>query len=147
MAGTVDALPLVDKDEASVTAAAKELADSGTESGVVAEPFVADITDAGSLARLADRVQQTGTLRAVAHAAGISPTMADWRRVLTVDLVGTALLCEALRPLAVPGTATVCFASMAPLLAATELSADVAAIDGGVVGAIAARASGVSRSV
>jgi NAD(P)-dependent dehydrogenase (short-subunit alcohol dehydrogenase family) len=124
MAGLVDTLLLVDVDEASVTAAAKEFA----ESGVSAEPFAADITDTDSLARLADRVQQTGTLRAVAHAAGISPTMADWRRVLTVDLVGTALLCEALRPLAVPGTATVCFASMAPLLATTELDANVAGI-------------------
>ena len=124
MAGLVDTLLLVDMDEASVTAAAKEFA----ESGAAAEPFVADITDTDSLARLAGRVQQTGTLRAVAHAAGISPTMADWRRVLTVDLVGTALLCEALRPLAVPGTATVCFASMAPLLATTELDANVAGI-------------------
>jgi len=124
MAGLVDTLLLVDMDEASVTAAAKEFA----ESGAAAEPFVADITDTDSLARLAGRVQQTGTLRAVAHAAGISPTMADWRRVLAVDLVGTALLCEALRPLAVPGTATVCFASMAPLLATTELDANVAGI-------------------
>jgi NAD(P)-dependent dehydrogenase (short-subunit alcohol dehydrogenase family) len=42
--------------------------------------------------------------------------MADWRRIFTVDLVGTAILAEALRPLAVDGTAIVCFASMAPLL-------------------------------
>ncbi|HEX6567526.1 MAG TPA: SDR family oxidoreductase [Acidimicrobiales bacterium] len=61
-----------------------------------------------------------GTLRAVAHAAGISPTMADWRRILAVDLVGTALLAEALRPLATAGTAMVCFASMAPVLGITE---------------------------
>ena len=42
--------------------------------------------------------------------------MADWRRIFTVDLVGTAMLAEALRPLATSGTAMVCFASMAPLL-------------------------------
>jgi NAD(P)-dependent dehydrogenase (short-subunit alcohol dehydrogenase family) len=124
MAGLVDTLLLVDMDEASVTAAARELVDAGAS----AEPFVADITDRSSLARLAGRITETGTLRAVAHAAGISPTMADWRRVLAVDLAGTALLGDALRPLAVPGTATVCFASMAPLLATTELAADVAAI-------------------
>ncbi|WP_210716594.1 SDR family oxidoreductase [Amycolatopsis acididurans] len=57
-----------------------------------------------------------GALRAVAHAAGISPTMADWRRIFEVDLIGTALLVEALRPLATTGTAMVCFASMAPNL-------------------------------
>ena len=124
MAALVDTLLLVDRDETSVTAAAKELADSGA----AVEPFVADVTDREHLARLAGRVRETGTLRAVAHAAGISPTMADWRQVLTVDLVGTALLCAALRPLAVAGTATVCFASMAPLLANTELAGDVAAV-------------------
>jgi NAD(P)-dependent dehydrogenase (short-subunit alcohol dehydrogenase family) len=128
MAGLVDTLLLVDRDEAGVTAAATELAGSG---GAV-EPFVADITDRESLADLVGRVRAAGTLRAVAHAAGISPTMADWRRILGVDLVGTALLCEALRPLAVAGTATVCFASMAPLLApamfATGLAGDADAV-------------------
>jgi NAD(P)-dependent dehydrogenase (short-subunit alcohol dehydrogenase family) len=39
--------------------------------------------------------------------------MADWRRIFTVDLVGTALLAEILRPLVTMGTAMVCFASMA----------------------------------
>ena len=31
-----------------------------------------------------------GTLRSVVHAAGISPTMGDWRRILEVDLVASA---------------------------------------------------------
>ena len=65
-------------------------------------------------------------MRAVAHAAGISPTMADWRRVLHVDLVGTALLLEALTPLVVKGTAAVCFASMASQL---MVGADRPAVD------------------
>jgi NAD(P)-dependent dehydrogenase (short-subunit alcohol dehydrogenase family) len=42
--------------------------------------------------------------------------MAEWSDVVTVDLVGTARLVEALVPLATEGTAVVCFASMAPLL-------------------------------
>ena len=62
---------------------------------------------------------------AVAHAAGVSPTMADWREIVAVDLVGTALLVDACFPLASAGTAVVCFASIAPLLAMGE--ADVAA--------------------
>ena len=114
LADMVDALVLVDLDEASVTAAAHDLSDSG-RAGLV-EPFVLDVTDRDGLGRLGARVAELGTLRAVAHAAGISPTMADWRRIFGVDLVGTALLVEALRPLATAGTATVCFASMAPLL-------------------------------
>lgn len=113
----VDAVLLVDRDEPSVTAAADEL--SGAGRGAV-EPFVADVTDGDGLARLAARAADLGTLRAVAHAAGISPTMADWRRIFAVDLVGTALLAEALRPLATAGTALVCFASMAPVLGIAE---------------------------
>jgi NAD(P)-dependent dehydrogenase (short-subunit alcohol dehydrogenase family) len=38
--------------------------------------------------------------------------MADWRQVLNVDLVGTALLIDAIRRLVSPGTAVVCFASI-----------------------------------
>jgi len=103
----VDHVILVDRDEPSVVQAAEDMG---------AEPFVADVTDPVALDRLAARVAELGTLRAVAHAAGISPTMADWRRVLEVDLVGTALLARALRPLATRGTATVNFASMASVL-------------------------------
>ena len=110
----VDRLVLVDRDEASVSEAAQVLSRSG---GTTVEPFVLDITDRDGLDRLATRVSQLGSLRAVAHAAGISPTMAEWRRIFAVDLVGTAQLAEALRPLATSGTAMVCFASMAPWLA------------------------------
>ena len=124
LAAVVDIQLLVDLDEASVTAAAKELTDTGR----AAEPVVLDVTDRDGLDALAAQVRRLGTLRAVAHAAGISPTMADWRRILTVDLVGTAMLAQALRPLATTGTAMVCFASMAPLLAGAEPEAAVAEV-------------------
>lgn len=114
----VDTLLLVDLDETSVAAAADGLSGSGQAARV--EPVVLDVTDGDGLARLAARVDEIGTLRAVAHAAGISPTMADWRRIFTVDLVGTAMLAAALRPLATAGTAMVCFASMAPVLGISE---------------------------
>ncbi|WP_371657607.1 SDR family oxidoreductase [Streptomyces sp. NBC_00280] len=125
LVATVDTLLLVDRDEATVTAAAKDLS---AEGDAAIEPFVLDITDRDGLARLAARTAELGTLRAVAHAAGISPTMADWRTIFAVDLVGTALLAEALRPLATHGTAMVCFASMAPLLGNLEAGPAVAAV-------------------
>ena len=119
----VDALLLVDLDAEAAATTAKELAGRRA----LVEPFVADVTDTAALEALATRVAEIGTLRAVAHAAGLSPTMADWRRLLTVDLVGTALLVEALRPLVTDGTAMVCYASMAPLLAGgADPSADAA---------------------
>ncbi|MFZ2178825.1 MAG: SDR family oxidoreductase [Rhodococcus sp. (in: high G+C Gram-positive bacteria)] len=111
LSNSVDRLLLVDRDEITLAAATENLSAGG--GGAVVEPFVLDITDGGGLARLADRVSELGTLRSVAHAAGISPTMADWRRIFAVDLVGTAMLAQALRPLATAGTALVCFASMA----------------------------------
>ncbi|MFI9833166.1 SDR family oxidoreductase [Streptomyces sp. NPDC051913] len=109
LTGTVDRLLLVDLDERTVTEAAEALSGQGA----AVEPYVLDITDPDGLAGLADRAAALGPLRAVAHAAGISPTMADWRRILTVDLIGTARLAGALRPLATRGTAAVYFASMA----------------------------------
>ncbi len=74
---------------------------------------VCDITDPASVAALVARVQELGPLRALAHAAGVSPTRADARRVFEVDLVGTQLVLDAFEPLAVPGSAAVCWASSA----------------------------------
>jgi NAD(P)-dependent dehydrogenase (short-subunit alcohol dehydrogenase family) len=110
----VDRLLLVDLDPASVEQTSSRLASSG--SGAAVEPIVLDVTNRAGLENLAGHVAELGTLRAVAHAAGISPTMADWRRIFAVDLVGTALLLEVLRPLATSGTSIVCFASMAATL-------------------------------
>ena len=53
----------------------------------------------------------------------------DWRRILDVDLVGTARLVDALRPLATDGTAIVCFASMAAHLNTQANAAADAAVD------------------
>lgn len=122
----VDRLVLVDRDEASVSAAAGDLSGAGR---AAVDPFVLDITDVDGLAGLADHVAGLGTLRAVAHAAGVSPTMGDWRGMFAVDLVGTARLAEALRPLATAGTALVFFASMAPALGISAQAEADAALD------------------
>ncbi len=123
LAQRVDHLLLVDLDERTVNDAAAALTGPAR-----AEPIVIDVTDPDGLASLAVRVSALGRLGPVAHAAGISPTMADWRRIFTVDLVGTALLAEALRPLATSGTAVVCFASMAAQLGASMATAEVDAV-------------------
>ena len=129
MSSLVDVLLVVDRDEIGLSSAAQGLAATAPVAAV--EPFPIDVTDDDGVARLASRVEELGSLRAVAHAAGISPTMSDWRQILVVDLVGTAKLLEALRPLATRGTATVCFASMAPFLANgdTDSAADTAIDD------------------
>lgn len=76
LVSTVDVLLLVDRDEGALAEAAREL--SAADGGPTAvEPVVVDVTDGDALERLAARVAERGTLRAVAHAAGISPSMAD----------------------------------------------------------------------
>ncbi len=125
VAAMVDVLLLVDRDELILAEAAESLASGSAPANV--EPLGIDVKDGEGVARLARRTSELGTLRAVAHAAGVSPTMAEWREILAVDLVGTALLVDTLFPLASAGTAIVCFASIAPLLAMGEadLAADV----------------------
>ncbi|HSZ35731.1 MAG TPA: SDR family oxidoreductase [Acidimicrobiales bacterium] len=115
----VDVLVLVDRDEAGLAAAAQRLSSMAGRATV--ETIAVDVKDRDGLARLAARSGELGPLRAVAHAAGVSPTMAEWREVLTVDLVGTAMLVDALRPLATEGTAIVCFASISAPLAIPDV--------------------------
>lgn len=111
----VDLLVLVDREEAGLAATAERLAGESGRASI--ETFALDVKDRDGVSRLAARASELGSLRAVVHAAGVSPTMADWREVVTVDLVGTALLVDALRRLATDGAAIVCFASISATLA------------------------------
>ncbi len=124
LAPTVDVVVVVDRDAESLETARAGLAASGVD----ARAFVADVTDRERLEELAAEVEAAGALRALAHAAGISPTMADWRPIFEVDLVGSALLLDVLRPLVVPGTAAVCFASMAAQIVASSVAPEVDAV-------------------
>jgi NAD(P)-dependent dehydrogenase (short-subunit alcohol dehydrogenase family) len=97
---------LVDLDLAGAERVAEEL-------GADAVARRCDVRDAGSVAALAAEVRELGAFRALAHAAGISPTMADWRTVMDVDLRGSALVLRSFAPLVSQGSAAVCFASLA----------------------------------
>ena len=97
---------LVDLNEDAIRAVADELGDN-------VHAVTCDVSDPDAVAALAGKVGELGGLRSLAHAAGISPTMADWRRIIEVDLVGTALLVRAFEPLTSPASAAVCWASIA----------------------------------
>jgi NAD(P)-dependent dehydrogenase (short-subunit alcohol dehydrogenase family) len=98
-----DRLVLADRDRA-----VEEIA---SPHGAVA--VQCDVADADDVARLAATAAEHGPLRALVHAAGVSPTMGDWRTMVTVNLVGTARVIEAFAPHAGEGTVAVCFASSA----------------------------------
>lgn len=72
-----------------------------------------DISDAAAVDDLVGQVRALGAFRSLAHVAGISPTMADPRRIFEVDLVGTQLLLDGFEELVEPGSAAVCWASSA----------------------------------
>jgi NAD(P)-dependent dehydrogenase (short-subunit alcohol dehydrogenase family) len=84
-----------------------------TRQGHEVTRVICDVADPQSIARLAQTAADLGPLAALVHTAGLSPTMADGRRIVAVNLIGTALLVEAFRPLAAPGTAAVLIASQA----------------------------------
>lgn len=71
-----------------------------------------DITSKGNVAALAEKASQLGTLKGLVHTAGLSPTMADSKRITEVNLVGTGIVLDAFLPLATAGTAVVCISSM-----------------------------------
>jgi NAD(P)-dependent dehydrogenase (short-subunit alcohol dehydrogenase family) len=87
-----------------------------------------DVADAEAVDALAAQVRETGPFRALVHAAGISPTMGDARRVLEVDLIGTQLLLDAFDPLVEPGSAAVCFSSSAAYAIAPFVDGDMEAL-------------------
>ena len=106
--GKLHDLVLADVNEAGLAAATEEL----RAAGHVVTPQVVDVTKPDSIAALAETARGLGRFAALVHSAGLSPTMADWRRIIEVNLVGTALVERAFLPLAGEGTAAVLIASM-----------------------------------
>lgn len=86
-----------------------------TAMGATAEYHVLDVTKAADIENL---VKACGDgIDAVIHTVGISPTMADWEKIVEIDLIGTAKLLESLRPRIKPGGAVVCITSMSAYMA------------------------------
>ena len=72
-----------------------------------------DVTDAQGMARVAEVVAAKGPMRTLAHVVGISPSMGDFRAIMAVNLVGPAMMAEALLPFAKIGTAAIFVSSLA----------------------------------
>src|SRR5271163_4477234 len=103
------AVIITDVRERELEAAAAELRGGGHE----ATAAVCDVSNAQSVAALAQMAAAAGQVQALVHTAGLSPTMADWRRIMNVNLVGSALIEQAFAPLMAAGGAAVFIASMA----------------------------------
>jgi NAD(P)-dependent dehydrogenase (short-subunit alcohol dehydrogenase family) len=100
---------IVDLDGARAEAAAAALRTDGGD----ATGLACDITDPAAVARLAAEVRTLGGFEALAHVAGLSPSMGDFRTIVRVNLMGAAMVAEALLPLAGQGTAAIFICSLA----------------------------------
>jgi NAD(P)-dependent dehydrogenase (short-subunit alcohol dehydrogenase family) len=69
-----------------------------------------DVTDAASVEALCDAAGRVGALVVT---AGLSPSMADGRRIFEVNLLGLERVVRAFAPIVGEGSAAVCFASNA----------------------------------
>src|SRR5690606_18859620 len=65
------------------------------DEGHYVEPVLCDITSRDSVANLAVKVSEIGGFKVLAHVAGLSPSMADGRTIMAVNLVGAALMEQA----------------------------------------------------
>jgi NAD(P)-dependent dehydrogenase (short-subunit alcohol dehydrogenase family) len=102
-------LVIADFDGAKLATEAAALAADGFD----VTPVEVDVSDRASVANLVTTAGALGSLRALVHTAGLSPTMASGERVLQVDLLGTEYVLEAFTSLVTQGTVAVCIASMA----------------------------------
>jgi NAD(P)-dependent dehydrogenase (short-subunit alcohol dehydrogenase family) len=108
--GKLGTVLLADVNEERLKQAATELAEDGITN---VEYRTVDITNDSQVNELAAAATNLGELGAIVHTAGLSPTMADGRKIMEVNSVGTGLILKAFLPLAQAGTVAVCIASMA----------------------------------
>lgn len=102
-------LLLVDVDGAHGEAQAAGLRADGYD----AVAHGCDITDVRNVAAMAARVSDMGGFRTMAHVAGLSPGVAPADAIVRVNLVGVALVEEALAEIATQGSSAVLISSLA----------------------------------
>jgi len=101
---------LADLDRTRLDDAARELVTAGIE----AVGVVCDITDRASVEQLFQRAESDGShVRAVVHAAGISPHMGTAERIARINATGTVNIARAFLARAANGDALVNVASTA----------------------------------
>jgi NAD(P)-dependent dehydrogenase (short-subunit alcohol dehydrogenase family) len=100
---------IADLDGKRAEASAKGLREEGGD----VTGIQADITDQADVCALAAKAAEIGPFRALAHVAGLSPSLGDFATIIRVNLHGAALVTDALLPHAATGTAAVLIASLA----------------------------------
>lgn len=113
-------LVLADLSQGKLETLASECAHLGAS----AECHVLDVLEADSIGQLVTSLAQSGGIDAVIHTVGLSPQMADWKKIIDVDLVGTAAFLEAVRPHIRKGGCAVPITSMSAYLCPPDKDVD-----------------------
>ena len=121
LAPAVDAVLLTDVDADRLAVAAARIE---RESPTQVCAVVGNLGEPSFVTVLAARADALGDLHSLVHCAGLSPAMADWREILRVDLATVARLLDSFLPLAVPGSAAVCLASVSGHMGAFDPAMD-----------------------
>ncbi len=111
--GVGRAILLADVDPSTLTASADALRAEGLE----VTTHIVDVSQADSVAGLAEAAAALGRVACLVHTAGLSPVQASPADIVRVDLVGTAHILDAFGRRIAPGGSGVCVASMAGSMA------------------------------
>lgn len=103
-------LVLAGRKEAAVAALQESLTEEGYD---VALATTADLSDRASIFALAEASAELGTIGTVVNTAGLSPALAGWEPIVTVNLLGTAHVLDAFLPHATPGMSMILIGSVA----------------------------------
>lgn len=112
------------------------LADIGEVSSALADEaydvrtHYVDVSDAASVAALAEAAAELGPVHSVVHTAGLSPVQSSADRVVAVDLLGTAHVIDAFGAVITDGGSAVVISSMAGHLMGGLQADEEAAIAG-----------------
>lgn len=114
----------------------KSLADKCAEYGGTVSYQVLDVTDSTAIDSFISDLQTANKLDAIIHTLGLSPAMAEWDKIITVDLISTVELLEKLKSVLKPGGCAVCISSMSAHMVPANADIDAAfapPLDAGVL--------------
>jgi NAD(P)-dependent dehydrogenase (short-subunit alcohol dehydrogenase family) len=100
------------------------LAQSLRDEGTAVDTLAGDLSQPGVAEGLVTLVGQSGMLRTVVNAAGLSPIQAKWPAIVAANAIGPARLLAAVEPLLERGTACVMIASVAGHLGPRDEAAE-----------------------
>lgn len=106
--GKTQSIILVGRTVAKLDGAVSEL----KALGIDAEAYPGDASDRDSMNKLAEYAASKGTVKTVVHAAGVSPHMADGKKIFKINAVGTINIDEAFAQVMDKGSVILNVASM-----------------------------------